>query len=146
MDAECSICGEELPSVDRVYCSRSCSGKSGRRDGVRFAEQNGYHVWTLSGKINTTTSVHQLVAVSNGADPSKVYGNDNYSVDHVNGCRLDNRPENIRLLNVEEHGRKDSQRHKKIYTNKDVLKIIESIYDTKYDSPKHAIEEIEQWL
>jgi SLT domain-containing protein len=45
---------------------------------------------------------HQLVAIADGADPHKVFGGG--QIHHVNGCRYDNRRENIVLLTSQEHG------------------------------------------
>lgn len=69
--------------------------------------------------------VHQFVAVANGADPYKVFGDDDYSVDHKNGCTIDNRPENLQVLHVDEHGQKAGTRRANMgYTHKELLYIL----------------------
>jgi hypothetical protein len=144
---ECGCCGDTLPSEDRQYCSRECVRKDGGRVGVRYAWTESYHpAWSLStSHSNTTVTVHQLLAVADGADPYKVYGNSNYSVDHINGCPLDNRPENIQVLTVEEHGRKDATRNANKYTHGDMLRLFEDIASGTEYSAQELIERTDKW-
>jgi hypothetical protein len=45
---------------------------------------------------------YQLVAIADGADPYAVF--EHAQVHHINGCRHDNRPENLVALTPQEHG------------------------------------------
>ena len=64
----------------------------------------GYEVVSskLDGEISWI-AVHQLVAIAHGADPHKVFSDGEYQCHHKNGCRVDNRPDNIELLSGVEH-------------------------------------------
>lgn len=53
-----------------------------------------------------TVSVHQLIAIANGADPYKVFSDGDYHVHHKNGHGLDNRPGNLEFLSAKEHKHK----------------------------------------
>lgn len=83
---------------------------------------DGYPTFGADGR---SVPIHHLVAVANGADPGKVFGNPEYSVDHSNGHKLDNRPENIQLLDASEHGRKDAERSPTSYTQSDLMAVIQ---------------------
>lgn len=69
---------------------------------------SGYPRWTYTG-TGHRVRVHRLQMVAKGADPHKVFSGE-YSVDHINGCPLDNREENLRLMENGDHGRKDGER------------------------------------
>jgi predicted transcriptional regulator len=66
---------------------------------------NGYLVWRVSG-VNKyhAIGVHRLVAISDGADPNKVFDG-NHHVHHENKHTCDNRPENLQLMEHSEHAR-----------------------------------------
>lgn len=49
--------------------------------------------------------VHRLIAIYKGYDPYDVFSG-YYDVDHINNCKLDNRPNNIQLLDKQSHGAK----------------------------------------
>jgi hypothetical protein len=68
----------------------------------------GYPRWTHTG-TGHRVRVHRLQMIAAGADPHKVFDG-NYSVDHINGCPLDNREENLRLMENADHGAKDGER------------------------------------
>ncbi len=68
----------------------------------------GYPRWTHTG-TGHRVRVHRLQMVAAGEDPHKVFDGE-YSVDHINGCPLDNRKENLRLMKNAEHGAKDGHR------------------------------------
>jgi len=69
-------------------------------------DDQGYPTMRRTGdQDNRRIRVHRLVAVAKGYDPHKVFSGD-FDVDHINNCKLDNRPENIQLLNKREHGEK----------------------------------------
>ena len=50
-----------------------------------------------------SVAVHQLVIIAEGADPEKVFSGGQYHVHHKSGHTRDNRPENLELLEREEH-------------------------------------------
>jgi hypothetical protein len=105
---ECDFCGDEFTGrvkENRKYCSRSCNASVMRQQHCtfRFETADGYPTWWSGGYQAT---VHALAAVASGADPHKVYGKNKYHVDHINGCKLDNRPENLQVIDWHEHGTK----------------------------------------
>jgi hypothetical protein len=65
------------------------------------------------------------VVIADGADPEKVFGAPGYNVDHENGCKFDNRHDNLRVVSASEHGAKDAPKTGGAYTHEDVLQIIE---------------------
>jgi endogenous inhibitor of DNA gyrase (YacG/DUF329 family) len=126
---ECEYCGDKFEvrgsNADRRrFCSNSCSNSRPRKTPASFTLEgrNGYPGWTHPKQ----TTVHQLVAVSKGHDPSKVYGRNEWSVDHKNGMKLDNRPENIELMRHHDHGKKDKQRQIRMeYSHKEILALLD---------------------
>lgn len=134
-EAYCGHCGDlfyknhtKHNKID--YCSKKCSALDRseymRTNYVSFKLENasGYPSWSMT---NGSTTVHQLLAVANGADPYKVYGNDQYNIDHKNGCKIDNRPQNVRLMPVSEHGVKAGNRQSDMskLSHSDVLSIFD---------------------
>lgn len=122
-EIECLHCGGTIYQGDGTghdkeqYCSKKCAANA-RAPSMRTAYAGhtletgkGYERWITA---NTNPSVHQLLAVADGADPHKVYGNSKYSVDHINGCKIDNRPSNLQLMTNSEHGKKDAKRFVKM--------------------------------
>jgi transposase len=62
--------------------------------------QTGYLRWT-DNIADEELYVHRLAAISDGADPNKVFGG--YHVHHKNTHRFDNRPSNLELLTESNH-------------------------------------------
>jgi hypothetical protein len=129
----CDECGKEYTPQPRgkesKYCSAKCTALGLRSEKASFVleDTSGYPRWNAGDK---KVAVHQLLAVSEGADPHKVFGRNEWNVDHSNGCKLDNRPENLELLHVSEHGRKDGSGPAR-YTHQDLLSVIAFFLDPK---------------
>jgi transposase-like protein len=67
-------------------------------------EQNGYEYVASKHDYKTDSAmVHQLVAIAEGANPSKVFSNGRYHIHHKNGHKWDNRPENLELRSSKTH-------------------------------------------
>jgi hypothetical protein len=84
-------------------------------------------------------SIHQLVAISGGADPYKVYGNSSYNVDHKNGCKIDNRESNLELLSVKEHGQKDGGSWE-VKSKHEELRMLSNIEKETKLNPKEVVD------
>jgi len=79
-----------------------------------------YPVWTHTGDdLNTAVRVHRLAVIADGADPYKVYGDNNYNIHHRNGFKCDSRPENLELVDSSTHGRYHSPDDQK-WTDDDI--------------------------
>ena len=78
-------------------------GGENRVEYVNYSwNEGGYWGWRdfITGR---SVQVHQLLVISEGADPSKVFSDGEYQVHHENGVPWDNRPDNVRLLSRQEH-------------------------------------------
>jgi hypothetical protein len=60
-------------------------------------------VQTEDGRYQPTVFVHQLIAISDGADPHKVFSRGEYHVHHKNRNSWDNRPSNLEFVSRAEH-------------------------------------------
>jgi len=69
-----------------------------------FTGKNGYEYVSSKHDYDVhSTTIHQLVAIANGANPSKVFSNGRYHVHHENRIYWDNRPENLTLKSSVRH-------------------------------------------
>ena len=91
-------------------------------DGGQSGMFTGYPMWRKTGS-GQRLRVHRLQIIAAGADPHEVFGGEK-SVDHINGCPLDNRQENLRLMDKKVHGRKDGVRTKNNYSHSDYLRAL----------------------
>ena len=127
----CGRCGDpvykssrDLEKNDNNYCSRECyaAHKKANNPAEFYLESGkGYPHWSVSN--NLTVAVHQLAAIADGADPGLVF-DDQYNVHHRNGNPLDNRPANLELVDVRDHGRLDGGKRKQQYTHMDLLHVL----------------------
>lgn len=77
--------------------------------------------------------VHSMVAIAEGADPRKVFGNARWHVHHRNGCSLDNRPENLEVVCASEHGKTSRRTQTRMgYSHRELLSVVGGLCD-KFD-------------
>jgi hypothetical protein len=109
---------------------------------------DGYESWSLydDGKTHTVY-VHQLLAVSEGADPNDVFANDDYEIHHKNGVKWDNRSANIELLTTSEHRTLHAERGdigpEKEFSDEELCEWIDAFVD--YFGIVPTAEDLEGW-
>lgn len=85
----------------------------------------------LYGCDGNEVPVHQLVVIAHGADPHDVFANPRMNVDHANRHPADNRPSNLRVMNVSDHGMKEAQMTQSLatdgYTAEDIQFVIRAM-------------------
>lgn len=114
-------------TVDRWVREFDLSGKQPARFELEpdYAGQlSDYPMWNYTG-CGERVRVHRLQAIAAGYDPHRVFSGD-YDVHHVNGCHLDNREENLELVEKGPHGAADGSKSECGYTHKDYLRALVS--------------------
>lgn len=101
------------------FCSTECYGKyrsSQALPSFILESGKGYPRWYFAENDDAhNVAVHQLLVIAAGADSAKVF-NSRHNVHHRNGCSIDNRPDNLEVIIVQEHGARDGGQHVKQYT------------------------------
>jgi len=60
--------------------------------------------WDPVKQDNEFARIHQLLVIAEGADPYDVFdGQGETSIHHINGCKFDNRPSNLKLMQHSKH-------------------------------------------
>lgn len=103
-----------------------------------FTHKRGYERWATEYDGEAWhIPVHKLVAIADGADPSKMFSNSEYSVHHKNEIPWDNRPENIQVVSTSEHHKihwearhgerpwRDKEKFKEAYETRSVPELAE---------------------
>jgi hypothetical protein len=147
-EIECPECNEIFVDYEYEYkelsthCSIECKMNANKRKPVphMLENQNGYEQWVRDRKV----AVHQLLAISDGGDPWKVFGNDQYQVHHKNGCKIDNRAENIEVVTTRENGVDGGSRTPVTMKYTDLLEIANNIYEDTRLSIEESIQIIEE--
>lgn len=96
----------DIPRRDRLEASHlagclEAAQEARRVPWVPYTISSGYEIWRDS-KTGNDVSVHQLLAIANGADPHEVF-REGTVAHHRSGHRRDNRPENIEVMERGEH-------------------------------------------
>jgi len=95
--------------------------------GARFlTHTSGYENWLADVDGTTkTVAVHQLLAIAEGEDPSKVFSDGEYQIHHKNEIPWDNRAENIELVTRQEHADRHPERgYDRMYTDEELCEWI----------------------
>lgn len=95
----------EKHSIDRRTDAEGGSMKRTVNRAAYFVDNEGYPSWCAwcDGE-NIKVRVHQLLAISCGYDPEDVFdGRGRTVIHHKNGCKIDNRKENIEVMGADDH-------------------------------------------
>ena len=76
--------------------------KPDRKYGEFELERHAFPYPSIRGD-NGFIPAHRLIVIADGADPHEVFDPAN-NIHHKNGCKLDNRPSNLQLISLSEHG------------------------------------------
>lgn len=93
--------------AEKHDCSRMTVSRRMKKYGLeslpklRVKENAKNRKYYISGQGNRFAE-YQLVAIADGADPHDVFGESH--IHHINGCKYDDRPQNLIVLTPEEHG------------------------------------------
>jgi len=67
----------------------------------------GYERWrTRVNGRHRSVSVHQLVAIADGADPHKVFSDGAFHIHHRDGVEWHNAPSNLTVVDAGDHARR----------------------------------------
>jgi transcriptional regulator with XRE-family HTH domain len=105
------------------YCQKyGVGGGPGWAGTFHLEGSHGYPRLNIAGE---TVMIHDLVAIAEGADPHRVFADETCSVHHINHHKIDNRPENLEILDRREHGEEDGVRQSSKYKLSDLMMAVQ---------------------